>query len=140
MSAIERRLCKDSALPTPKIALSMSEPRRRRRIRPHVSSVTTDQSTKPSLTFINLSHPDEMKDRKVIDHIRCSAMTNFSRTKRKRRKSSVDGQIVFEVETAGCPVSSITSSSSVGLKTVDASVSRQSYMVTKASGCGSDSK
>ena len=41
----------------------MSEPCQRCRILPHISPVTTGRWTKPSLTFINLSHPDEVKNR-----------------------------------------------------------------------------
>ena len=41
----------------------MSERCQRCRIRPHISPVTTGRWTKPSFTFINLSHPDKVKDR-----------------------------------------------------------------------------
>jgi hypothetical protein len=56
-----------------------------------------DQSTKPNLTFINLSHPDDLKDRETIDQIRCSAMTNFGRMRKKRRPKRERNEIVFEV-------------------------------------------
>jgi hypothetical protein len=51
-----------------------------------------------TFTFINLSHPDDLKDQDTIDHIRCSAMTNFGKTRRKRERNSPKNQIVFEVQ------------------------------------------
>jgi hypothetical protein len=99
-----------------------------------------DQSTKLTFTFVNLSHPDEMRDQEVVNHVRCSAMTSFGRTKRKRRPKKANSQVTFEVGTAGCLAPSTMSPSSVGLPTMDASVLRQSDMEIKASRRGSDSK
>ncbi|KAF2014737.1 hypothetical protein BU24DRAFT_220586 [Aaosphaeria arxii CBS 175.79] len=49
-------------------------------------------------TFINLSHPDDLKDQDTIDHIRSSAMTNFGRQRRRRKKKVAQDEIVFELQ------------------------------------------
>lgn len=56
-----------------------------------------DSSEEKTFTFINLSHPDDLKDQDTIDHIRCSAMTNFGKMRRKRERKGPKNQIVFEV-------------------------------------------
>jgi hypothetical protein len=68
-----------------------------------------DSSDEKTFTFINLSHPDDLKDQDTIDHIRCSAMTNFGKMRRKRERKGPKNQIVFEVR----PVNDVQSKSEV---------------------------
>ena len=68
-----------------------------------------EHSEEKTFTFINLSHPDDLKDQDTIDHIRCSAMTNFGKLRRKRERKGPKNQIVFEVR----PVSDVQSKAEV---------------------------
>ncbi|KAF2650233.1 hypothetical protein K491DRAFT_782758 [Lophiostoma macrostomum CBS 122681] len=58
-----------------------------------------DESTKQNFTFINLSHPDDLKDPNTIDQVRTSAMTNFGRKRRKPKAAKEKNQMVFEMRT-----------------------------------------
>lgn len=77
-----------------------------------------DKSTNPEFTFINLSHPDDLKNQDTIDQIRCSAMTNFGRLRRKRKPKRESNQIVFEVRPPGSVMTDPVALSRVGLESL----------------------
>lgn len=61
-------------------------------------------SSKPSFTFINISHPNELRDQEMLTHIRCSAMSSFGRQlrlKRAGKKKRKKNEIVFELREPG---------------------------------------
>jgi hypothetical protein len=77
------------------------------------------ESSKQKFAFVNLSHPDDLKDQATIDYIRCSAMSNFGRQRRKKRPKREKNQIVFELRPAENAVTSPQTMSRVGLETLD---------------------
>ncbi|PSN65017.1 hypothetical protein BS50DRAFT_555338 [Corynespora cassiicola Philippines] len=82
-----------------------------------------DQATQQNFTFINLSHPDDLKDKDTIDYIRSSAMTNFGKLRKKRRPRSAKNQIVFEIREASPDQSHAAPIATSGLEDEDASAS-----------------
>ncbi|KAH7132329.1 hypothetical protein B0J11DRAFT_223623 [Dendryphion nanum] len=92
--------------------------------------------SKSRFTFINLSHPDDLKDQNTIDHIRCSAMTNFGRIRRDRRAKSAKNQIVFELKEPEQTPTNVASSSRIGLETHDSFISSPFTTQTSASRLG----
>ena len=58
-----------------------------------------DESANQNFTFINLKHPDDLKDQSTIDRVRTSAMTAFGRKRRKPKAGKEKNQMVFEVRT-----------------------------------------
>ena len=68
-----------------------------------------NQATDSRFIFINLSHPDELKDQKMVDHIRCSAMMNYGRMKRKRQPHTEGDQILVGVRDTDNPAPSAVS-------------------------------
>jgi hypothetical protein len=78
-----------------------------------------DESTKQNFTFINLSHPDDLKDQNTIDHVRTAAMTNFGRKRRKPKVGKEKNQMVFEVRTPETVVAGPASLSSYGAERLD---------------------
>jgi hypothetical protein len=76
-----------------------------------------ESSEEKTFTFINLSHPDDLKDQGTIDHIRCSAMTNFGKMRRKRERKGPKNQIVFEVRPVSNAQSKVEVLSSEGVDT-----------------------
>jgi hypothetical protein len=68
-----------------------------------------NRAIEPGFIFINLSHPDELKDQKMVDHIRCSAMMNYGRMKRTRQPHTEGHQIFVGVRAADNPALSAVS-------------------------------
>ncbi|CAI6303832.1 unnamed protein product [Periconia digitata] len=58
---------------------------------------TMDKSAKTVFNFVNLTHPDELKDEETQLRIRRLAMTEFGRTRRKPKTKREKNEIVFEV-------------------------------------------
>jgi hypothetical protein len=99
-----------------------------------------DQSNQSNFTFINLSHPDDLKDQQTIDQIRCSAMTNFGRMRRKRKPKRERNQIVFEVRPPENNMTGPVTMSRVGLDTLDPFASEPFTMDPEASKLCSNSE
>lgn len=77
------------------------------------------KSLKQKFAFVNLSHPDDLKDQATIDHIRCSAMSSFGRQRRKKKPKREKNQIVFELRPADPTETNLQAMSRVGLETLD---------------------
>ncbi|KAF2105256.1 hypothetical protein BDV96DRAFT_608395 [Lophiotrema nucula] len=71
-----------------------------------------------TFTFINVSHPSELKRQEMVDHIRCSAMTNFGKMRRKRRAKAQKNEIVFELQ-ASEEVAAVVPMSRIGIDAAD---------------------
>jgi hypothetical protein len=76
-------------------------------------SALLDEPTKPVLTFINISHPEELKEQETINHVRCSAMSNFGRSRRGKAARRKQG-VVFEIDVPRSPPMS-----RIGVDTID---------------------
>lgn len=57
---------------------------------------TMDQSAKPIFSFVNLSHPDELKDEETQLRIRRLAMSEVGRVRRKPRTKRERNEIILE--------------------------------------------
>ena len=55
-----------------------------------------DQSAKPIFSFVNLSHPDELKDEETQLRIRRLAMSEVGRARRKPKTKRERNEIVLE--------------------------------------------
>jgi hypothetical protein len=62
----------------------------------HPSS-TMDQSSKPSFNFVNLKHPDDLKDGETQLRIRRLAMTEVGKARRKPKNKRGRNEIVLEL-------------------------------------------
>ncbi|PVI04305.1 hypothetical protein DM02DRAFT_625013 [Periconia macrospinosa] len=56
-----------------------------------------DKSAKTVFNFVNLTHPNELKDEETQLRIRRLAMTEFGRTRRKPKTKREKNEIVFEI-------------------------------------------
>lgn len=56
-----------------------------------------DQSYRPSFNFVNLKHPDDLKDEETQLRIRRLAMTEVGRARRKPKSKRVRNEIVLEL-------------------------------------------
>lgn len=56
-----------------------------------------DQSSKPSFNFVNLKHPDDLKDEETQLRIRRLAMTEVGKARRKPKNKRGRSEIVFEL-------------------------------------------
>jgi hypothetical protein len=64
--------------------------------RTRVSAYTMDRSTKPSFNFVNLSHPDDLKDEETQLRIRRLAMTEVGKARRKPKTKRARNEIILE--------------------------------------------
>jgi hypothetical protein len=55
-----------------------------------------DRSTKPSFNFVNLTHPDDLKNEETQLRIRRLAMTEVGRARRKPKTKRARNEIVLE--------------------------------------------
>jgi hypothetical protein len=55
-----------------------------------------DRSTKPAFNFINLTHPDDLKDEETQLRIRRLAMTEVGKLRRKPKTKRARNEIVLE--------------------------------------------
>jgi hypothetical protein len=55
-----------------------------------------ERSTTPSFKFVNLSHPDDLKDKKLQLRVRHLAMVEFGRSRRKPKTKKARNEIVLE--------------------------------------------
>jgi hypothetical protein len=62
-------------------------------------SSTMDTSFKPSFNFVNLTHPDELKNEETQLRIRRLAMTEAGRARRKPKKGYGRNEIVLDFRT-----------------------------------------
>lgn len=76
-------------------------------------------SLEPSFTFINLSHPDELKDQDTIYQVRHIAMTHVGRARRMRNPKKRKYQIVFELRQPELVLPDTVTLSRVGLGMLD---------------------
>lgn len=58
---------------------------------------TMDQSSKPSFNFVNLKHPDDLKDEETQLRIRRLAMTEVGKARRKAKNKRGRNEIVLEI-------------------------------------------
>lgn len=56
-----------------------------------------DRSTKPSFNFVNLQHPDDLKNEETQLRIRRLAMTEVGRARRKPKAKRARHEIVLEL-------------------------------------------
>lgn len=56
-----------------------------------------DKSYRPSFNFVNLTHPDELKDEETQLRIRRLAMTEVGKARRKPKTKRGKHEIVFEL-------------------------------------------
>ena len=56
-----------------------------------------DRSTKPSFNFVNLKHPDDLKDEETQLRIRRLAMTEVGKARRKPKTQRERNEIVLEL-------------------------------------------
>jgi hypothetical protein len=72
-----------------------------RNLRANQSSVyprpTMDQSSKPTFNFVNLKHPDDLKDEETQLRIRRLAMTEVGKARRKPKNKRGRSEIVLEL-------------------------------------------
>lgn len=66
-----------------------------------------DRSTKPSFNFVNLRHPDDLKNEETQLRIRRLAMTEVGKGRRKAKTKRAHHEIVLEFRDASESVSSI---------------------------------
>ncbi|KAH9882667.1 hypothetical protein J1614_000903 [Plenodomus biglobosus] len=57
-----------------------------------------DKSTKPSFNFINLKHPDDLKDEETQLRIRRLAMTEFGKTRRRPKTRRERNEFILEFQ------------------------------------------
>jgi hypothetical protein len=65
-----------------------------------------DRSTKRSFNFVNLQHPDDLKDEETQLLVRRLAMTEFAKSRRKPRTKRERNEIVLHFRqppTGNCP-------------------------------------
>ena len=74
---------------------------------------------RPSFAFINLSHPDELKDQDTIHYVRQKAMTHVGRMRRMRNTKKRKFQLVFELQQPEHILPDAIALSRVGLETLD---------------------
>jgi hypothetical protein len=55
-----------------------------------------DCATTPSYKFVNLNHPDDLKDKKLQLRVRRLAMSEFGRSRRKPKTKKERNEIVLE--------------------------------------------
>lgn len=55
-----------------------------------------DKSTKPTFNFVNLTHPDELKDEETQLRIRRLAMTEVGKARRKPKTKRARHEIILE--------------------------------------------
>jgi hypothetical protein len=55
-----------------------------------------DRSTKPAFNFVNLTHPDDLKDEETQLRIRRLAMTEVGKARRKPKTKRARNEIVLE--------------------------------------------
>jgi|TARA_R110002003_G_scaffold219_1_gene16462 hypothetical protein len=55
-----------------------------------------DRSTKPSFNFVNLKHPDDLKDEETQLRIRRLAMTEVGKARRKPKSKRARNEIILE--------------------------------------------
>jgi hypothetical protein len=58
-----------------------------------------DRSTKPSFNFVNLTHPDDLKNEETQLRIRRLAMTEVGKARRKPKTKRARNEIVLEFRT-----------------------------------------
>ena len=58
---------------------------------------TMDQSSKPTFSFVNLKHPDDLKDEETQLRIRRLAMTEVGKARRKPKTKRGRNEIVLEL-------------------------------------------
>jgi len=61
------------------------------------SRPTMDQSSKPSFNFVNLKHPDDLKDEETQLRIRRLAMTEVGKARRRPKNKKGRSEIVLEL-------------------------------------------
>jgi hypothetical protein len=66
-----------------------------------------DRSAKPIFSFVNLSHPDELKNEETQLRIRRLAMTEVGRARRKPKTRRARNEIVLEFRKPAASQSSI---------------------------------
>jgi hypothetical protein len=76
-------------------------------------------SSATNFTFINLSHPDEMKEKKTIGLVRSTAMTHFGRVRKVRNRRKDNNILVFELQPPEHVPPDASALSRVGLETLD---------------------
>jgi hypothetical protein len=64
--------------------------------RQRLSSGAMDRSTRPSFNFVNLQHPDDLKNEETQLRIRRLAMTEVGKARRKPRTKRARHEIVLE--------------------------------------------
>ncbi|KAF2192000.1 hypothetical protein K469DRAFT_719066, partial [Zopfia rhizophila CBS 207.26] len=55
-----------------------------------------DRSLKPTFSFVNLSHPNELKDEEMQLRIRRLAMTEVSKARRKPKTKRERNEVILE--------------------------------------------
>jgi hypothetical protein len=55
-----------------------------------------DRSTKPAFNFVNLKHPDDLKDEETQLRIRRLAMTEVGKARRKPKTKRARNEVVLE--------------------------------------------
>jgi hypothetical protein len=61
---------------------------------------TMDSSTQRSFSFVNLKHPDDLKDEETQLRIRRLAMTEVGRARRKPKTKRARNEVVLELRTS----------------------------------------
>ena len=69
--------------------------------------------------FINLSHPDELKDQNTMYHVRHKAMMHVARARRMRNPKKTKLELIFEVQESHYAPPDAIVLSRVGLETFD---------------------
>jgi hypothetical protein len=62
----------------------------------HSPAAAMDRSTKPSFNFVNLKHPDDLKDEETQLRIRRLAMTEVGKARRKPKTKRERNEIILE--------------------------------------------
>jgi hypothetical protein len=76
-------------------------------------------SSATNFTFINLSHPDELKEKKTIGLVRSTAMAHFGRVRKVRNRRNAKTILVFELQPPEYVPPDASALSRVGLETLD---------------------
>ena len=86
---------------------------------PRARAKTMAASREPRFTFVNLSHPDELKDENTISRVRRLAMAHVGKARKIRNTHNKTFHNVFELDQPECSLPDTIALSRVGLETLD---------------------
>lgn len=81
------------------------------------TSLIMTASQETSFAFINLSHPNELKERGTLYRIRHKAMSHVGRMQRMRKPKKA--QLVWELQTSDFNLEGVAAFSRIGSETLD---------------------